>query len=63
MHYQTKPFQASLHCYYYCVVFVVVIVVGGGYGDGVVIASVFADDYPCEGFSDCNFFFAVAAIL
>ena len=40
MHYQTKLFEASFHCYCYssyCVV-VFVIVVVGGYGDGRVAA-------------------------
>ena len=42
MHYQTKPFKVSPHCYCYCVV--VVVVVCGDHGDGGAVASAFADD-------------------
>ena len=47
MHYQTKLFQVSPHCYCYCVVIfvvvAVVVVVCGGYGNGGVVAQDFAD--------------------
>ena len=44
MHYQTKLFQASPHCFGYCVVLAVVVVIGRGYGDDGAVAKAFADD-------------------